>query len=214
MTATFPALPGLGWSVSKAPRFATRIQRAVSGRELRVLDQPNPIWTWTLTYSMLRDEHDTRAPSGPGVGYDELRTLMGFFLQQQGSFQPFLFDDPTDDTASGQAIATGDGGTTVFQLVRTMGAALPGGGFAEPITAPNAVSTIYFDGVRQSTSGYSVDPTTGLVTFASPPPAGQSITADFTYYFRVRFADDTASFENFLYQLWALKQVKLQSVFV
>ena len=66
MTATFPALPGLGWSVSKAPRFATRIQRAVSGRELRVLDQPNPIWSWTLTYSMLRDAHDTRAPSGPG----------------------------------------------------------------------------------------------------------------------------------------------------
>jgi uncharacterized protein (TIGR02217 family) len=214
MTAIFPTLPGLGWSVSKAPRFATRIQRAVSGRELRVVDQPNPIWSWTLTYSMLRDEHDTRAASGPGVGYDELRTLMGFFLQQQGAFQPFLFDDPTDDTASAQAIGTGNGSTTVFQLVRSMGVGLPGGGFAEPITAPNLVSAICFDGIAQSASGYSVDPTTGLVTFTTPPPAGQAITADFTYYFRVRFADDTADFENFLYQLWALKQVKLQSVFV
>ena len=214
MTAIFPTLPGLGWSVSKAPRFATRIQRAVSGRELRVVDQPNPIWTWTLTYSMLRDEHDTRAVSGPGVGYDELRTLMGFFLQQQGAFQPFLFDDPTDDTASAQAIGTGNGSATVFQLVRSMGVALPGGGFAEPITAPNVVSAVYFDGIVQSASGYSVDPTTGLVTFIAPPPAGQVITTDFTYYFRVRFADDTADFENFLYQLWALKQVKLQSVFV
>jgi uncharacterized protein (TIGR02217 family) len=214
MTAIFPTLPGLGWSVSKAPRFATRIQRAVSGRELRALDQPNPLWTWTLTYSLLRDRNDTRAASGPGAGYDELRTLMGFFLQQQGAFQPFLFDDPSDDQASAQAIGTGDGGTTVFQLVRTMGALLPGGGFAEPITAPNIVTTIYFDGVRQSSSGYGVDPATGLVTFTSPPPAGQLVTADFTYYFRVRFADDTADFENFLYQLWALKQVKLQSVFV
>ena len=214
MTATFPTLPGLGWSVSKAPRFATRIQRAVSGRELRVVDQPNPIWTWTLTYSMLRDQNDTRAPTGPGTGYDELRTLAGFFLQQQGAFQPFLFDDPTDDTVSGQPIGTGDGSTTVFQLVRFMGVLLPGSGFAEPVTAPNTVSTIYFDGVRQSASGYSVDPTTGLVTFSSPPPAGQLVTADFTYFFRVRFADDTAEFENFLYQLWALKQVKLQSVFV
>jgi uncharacterized protein (TIGR02217 family) len=214
MTAIFPTLPGLGWSVSKAPRFATRIQRAVSGRELRVVDQPNPIWTWTLTYSMLRDEHDTRAASGPGVGYDELRTLMGFFLQQQGAFQPFLFDDPTDDTVSAQAIGTGNGSTTVFQLVRSMGVALPGGGFAEAVTAPNAVSAIYFDGIVQIASGYSIDPTTGLVTFTTPPPAAQLITADFTYYFRVRFADDTADFENFLYQLWALKQVKLQSVFV
>jgi uncharacterized protein (TIGR02217 family) len=214
MTAIFPTLPGLGWSVSKAPHFATRIQRAVSGRELRVLDQPNPIWSWTLTYALLRDAHDTRAATGPGVGYDELRNLMGFFLQQQGSFQPFLYDDPTDDQVSAQPLGTGDGGTTVFQLVRTMGTSLPTGGFAEPITAPNAVATIYFNGVVQSASGYTVDPTTGLVTFASPPPAGQQVSADFTYYFRVRFADDTADFENFLYQLWALKQVKLQSVFV
>lgn len=208
MTAIFPTLPGLGWSVIKAPRFATRIQRAVSGRELRALDQPNPLWTWTLTYSMLRDENDTRAASGPGVGYDELRTLMGFFLQQQGAFQPFLFDDPGDDQTSAQAIGTGDGSTTVFQLVRSMN------GFAEPITAPNAVSSIYFNGIRQISSSYGVDPNTGLVTFLAPPPAGQLVAADFTYFFRVRFSDDTVDFENFLYQLWALKQVNLQSVFV
>ena len=85
-------------------------------------------------------------------------------------------------------------------------------GFDEPVTAPNIVSTIYFDGIRQSAATYSVDPATGLVTFATPPPSGRVITADFTYYFRVRFADDTAEFENFMYQLWQLKQVKLQSV--
>jgi uncharacterized protein (TIGR02217 family) len=208
MTAIFPALPGLGWSVSKAPRFATRVQRAISGRELRMVDQPSPVWTWTLTYELLRDGNDTRAAGGPGMGYDELRTLMGFFLQQQGAFQPFLFDDPTDDRATAQALGIGDGSATVFQLVRTMG------GFAEPITAPNTVSAIYFNGVRQDGSTYGIDPAAGRVTFVSPPPSGQLVTADFTYYFRVRFADDTVDFENFLYQLWALKQVKLQSVFV
>jgi len=35
---------------------------------------------------------------------------------------------------------------------------------------------------------------------------------DFTYYFRVRLADDTAEFENLMYQLWSVKQIKLQSV--
>jgi hypothetical protein len=81
MTAIFPSLPGLGWSVTKTPRFTGRIQNAISGRELRVLDQVNPIWTWTLTYSLLRDKWDARAAAGPGAGYDELRTLAGFFLQ-------------------------------------------------------------------------------------------------------------------------------------
>ena len=209
MTAIFPSLPGLGWSVTKAPKFATRIQRAVSGRELRALDQPYPIWTWTLTYSLLRDKWDARAPTGPGVGYDELRTLAGFFLEQQGAFQPFLFDDPTDDAVTAQPIGTGNASVNIFQLVRTMGTTA---GFAEPVTAPNTVTAIYFNGVAQSPAGYSVDPGTGLVTFVTPPPAGQVIAADFTYWFRVRFADDTASFENFMYQLWQLKQIKLQSV--
>ena len=134
MTAIFPVLPGLGWSVTKSPRFAGRIQHAVSGREVRVLDQPYPIWTWTLTYALLRDKWDTRGPGGLGAGYDELRTIAGFFLAQQGTFQPFLFDDPTDNTVAAQLIGTGDSTNTVFQLVRNMG------GFAEPMTAPNSVA--------------------------------------------------------------------------
>lgn len=208
MTAIFPVLPGLGWSVTKAPRFATRIQRAVNGRELRVLDQPYPVWTWTLNYSLLRDKWDTRGTGGFGAGYDELRTIAGFFLQQQGAFAPFLFDDPSDDSLTGQPIGTGDASTSVFQLVRSMG------GFAEPITAPNALGAIYCDGVLQSPAGYTLDAGTGLVTFATPPAAGQLVTADFTYWFRVRFADDTAEFENFMYQLWQLKQIKLQTAFL
>src|SRR4051794_7238247 len=206
MTAIFPALPGLGWSVTKMPRFAGRTQSAISGRELRVLDQVNPIWTWTLTYSLLRDKWDARAATGPGVGYDELRTLAGFFLQQQGTFRPFLFDDPTDNTIADQLLGTGDGSVRTYQLVRGMG------GFAEPITAPDVISAIRFNGVRQDQAGYTVDSETRLVTFATPPPAGHAIAADFAYRFRVRFAEESVEFENFMHQLWQLKQIKLQSV--
>jgi uncharacterized protein (TIGR02217 family) len=206
VTAIFPALPGLGWSVTKTPRFAGRIQQAVSGREVRVLDQPYPIWTWTLTYSLLRDKWDTRGTGGLGSGFDELRTIAGFFLARQGTFQPFLFDDPTDNTVAAQLIGTGNSTTTAFQLARSMG------GFAEPMTAPNSVAAIHFNGVHQDPASYTVDAETGQVTFTAAPPAGQIITADFTYRFRVRFADDSAEFENFMYQLWQLRQIKLQSV--
>jgi uncharacterized protein (TIGR02217 family) len=206
VTAIFPTLPGLAWSVTKAPRFATRIQRAVTGRELRVVDQASPIWTWTLTYSLLRDKWDNRGPGGLGAGYDELRTLAGFFLQQQGALQPFLFDDPSDDAVSAQLLSIGDGVTSSFQLQRNMG------GFAEAITAPNTVSAVFFNGVRQAAGQYTVNADSGFLTFVAPPPAGISVTADFTYYFRVRFTDDTAEFENFMFQLWQLKQIKLQSV--
>ena len=192
--------------MTKTPRFAGRSQNAISGRELRVLDQINPIWNWTLTYSLLRDKWDARARTGPGVGYDELRTLAGFFLQQQGTFQSFLFDDPTDNAITDQVLGIGDGSIRTLQLVRSMG------GFAEPITAPSVVSAIRFNGVRQDSTSYTIETETGVLTFVTPPLAGHVIAADFTYRFRVRFAEDSVEFENFMYQLWQLKQIKLQSV--
>ena len=204
MALIFPALPWLAWSVTKTPTFQTRIQRAVSGRELRAVDYPYPLWQFALVYDFLRDN--------PQAGYDELRTLLGFFMLCQGAFGTFLFQDPSDFQVAGQQIGTGDASTTVFQLQRAMGTSLAGGGFLEPMVAPNVVSAIYFDGITQATATYSVDPTTGLVTFGSAPGSGLIITADFTYYFRCRFVDDKYDFENFMYRLWQLKKLTFISV--
>lgn len=185
----------------KAPKFATRVQTSVSGREMRVSDQPYPIWTWTLVYNFLRDGDSTYGGSALGSGYEELRTLMGFFLRQQGSFQAFLYNDPTDYVVAGQQIAFGDGITTNFQLIRTFG------GFSEPITQPTSTA-IFVNGVSVAFSTLAY----GVVQLAAAPAAGALVTANFTYDFPVRFSDDTQEYENFMYQLWSLKQLKFQSV--
>jgi uncharacterized protein (TIGR02217 family) len=161
MALVFPALPGLAWSVTKAPTFQTRIQRAASGRELRALDYPYPLWQFTLVFAFLRDN--------PAAGFDELRTLMGFYLTCQGAYGTFLFQDPSDHQVISQYLGTGDSSLSVFQLQRTMGTALPEGGFAEPIVAPNLITAVYFDGITQHPTSYAVDSDTGLLTFATPP---------------------------------------------
>lgn len=204
MAQIFPSLPGLAWSVTKVPTFQTRIQRAVSGRELRALDYPYPLWQFTLVFNFLRDN--------ASAGYDELRTLMGFFLLCQGAYGTFLFQDPSDYEVAGQSLGTGDSSTTAFQLQRAMGMTLPGGGFTEPIGAPNVVSALYFNGITQNPAGYSVDFDTGIVTFDTPPPTGLAITVDFSYWFRCRFVDDSYDFENFMYRLWQLKKLTFISV--
>ena len=210
MPAIYPVLPGLAFDVTKEPSFNTKIQKSVSGRVLKLTYQPSPLWSWTLTYSILRDGRSNNQMA-PAAGYDELRTLGGFFLAQQGSFGTFLFDDPTDDYVIGQLIGTGDGSTTQFQLVRTWGAAAAVG-FAEPILAPNIVETIYFNGIPYDPPSIcSVNLNSGILTFESAPAPGAIITADFSYYFRVRFDADNLSFNNFLYQLWEAKEVKLKS---
>jgi uncharacterized protein (TIGR02217 family) len=204
MPLVFPALPGLAWSVTKSPTFQTRIQRAASGRELRALDYPYPLWQFTLVFDLLRDN--------PAAGYDELRTLMGFFMLCQGAFGTFLFRDPSDDRVAGQQIGVGIASTTVFQLRRAMGATLPGGGFQEPILAPNVVTAVYLNGITQTPANYSVEPNTGLVTFVTAPSSGLIISADFSYYFRCRFVEDSYTFENFMFQLWQLKKLTFISV--
>ncbi len=204
MPLVFPTLPGLAWSVAKAPTFQTRIQRAVSGRELRALDYPYPLWQFTLVFAFLRDN--------PAAGFDELRTLLGFFLSCQGAYGTFLFQDPSDYQVTGQYLGTGDSSSAIFQLQRTMGTLLPSGGFAEPILAPDLVTAVYFDGITQAPSSYSADPDTGLLTFAIPPATGLVVTADFTYWFRCRFVDDSYDFENFMYRLWQLKKLTFISV--
>lgn len=199
---SFPVLPGLGWSVTKTPAWKTRLQKSVSGRERRAQDQALPIWTWTLTYNFLRDE--------AAAGYNELRELMGFHAQQAGAFTPFLYTDPTDNSVTGQYLGTGNASQTQFQLVRNLDSALPGGGYAEPITNPVSVGPVYVNGVQ--TTGNSFSTTTGILTMGVAPANGAVVTADFTYAFQVRFSDDTADFENFMFQLWRLRQVKLVSV--
>ena len=59
---------------------------------------------------------------------------------------------------------------------------------------------------------YSVDAATGIVTFAAPPPYGRVIAADFSYYFRCRFTDDSYDFNNFMLRLWELKKLTFISV--
>lgn len=203
-------LPGLGWSVTKAPEFATRTQTSISGRELRALDMPYPVWTWTLTYEFLRDGNSTAfgGAQGLGVGKQELRELMGFYCRQQGSFNTFLYNDTSDDSVTNQTIGAGDGSTTLFQLSRTLSAPAYGGLFTEPVTQPNNIAAVYVGGtpVAYSLGAY------GQVNLAAAPASGALVAATFTYLWPVRFLADTYEFENFMLGLWTLKKIQFKSV--
>ena len=96
--------------------------------------------------------------------------------------------------------------TTTLQLARTMG------GFLENITAPNVLYTLFYNGVPQLPT-WSVDTSTGIITLALPFFSSQpTITAEFSYYFRCRFIDDSYAFENFMVGLWQLKKLNFISV--
>ena len=211
-TPIFPSLPGLGWSVTKTPRFASRVQKAVAGRELIILDQPYPKWDFTLTFPFLRDGNDVRQSGGLGVGFNELRQLMGLFAAMPGQAGRFLFQDPSDDTVVGTVSPTGtmnagDGVTTQFQLYRQLLAGT--GQLVEPVIGQPTVTHAYVNGVDPG--GWTVS-TTGTLTWGSAPALGAVLTWSGSFYFLCRFSADSMDFENFMFQLWSAKEVKFESV--
>lgn len=196
-----PSLPGLAWSRHKKPTFNTRIASHVSGREVRVPLMSYPLYEFEATYDGLTSSATLFA----GLGTSSLQNLMGFFLQLQGQFGTFLYTDPDDNTVTGQAIGTGDGTTTSFQMVRTLG------GFVEPVGWVTAISNVYLNGTPQSGGAYSLSAPNTLV-FVSAPGAGVAITADFSYAFNCRFLDDNMDFEEFMATLWKLDSMKFRSI--
>lgn len=194
MPLIYPTLPGLAFSVQKTPTWSTKTTTAASGRETRVALWQYPIWNFQLVYEFLRD----------AAAYNELKQLMGFYLQCQGAFGTFLFVDPDDCQATGQAIGVGDGATIAFTMIRSLG------GFIEPVGGVTALSAVYLNGTPQAPASYSVSGAT--LTFTTAPPAGAVITADFQFAFLCRFKDDTLTFEKFMAQLWQVQQLNLISV--
>ena len=190
----YPTLAGIAFGNTKNPTFLTKTQRSVSGVENRVSMRAYPLWEFELSYEFLRTT----------TTLTELQTLLGFFMSRQGSFDSFLFSDPTDNTVTAQSIGTGTGSLTTFQLARTYG------GFTEPVQNVNstvAAAKIYVNGTLQTlTTNYTLS-ATGLVTFVTAPANAAAITWTGSYYYRVRFMDDVAQFSQMMNNLWELKKI-------
>lgn len=211
MPLTYPELPGLGYSVIWRPKAVNLpVQTHVSGREVRISASQYPLHEFELTYNVLRD-----AP-----GQIERKTLMAFFLALGGALSGFNFKNPDDYSVVGQSFVTTDGINSQFgPLVRTMSA----GGYTatEPVGYVDLTNPfhLYLDGnlidPNDATYGYSVlqtQPVLQMVKFNNTPPSGHVLTVDMSYFYWVRFSDDTMDFEKFMYGLWALKKVKLMSL--
>jgi uncharacterized protein (TIGR02217 family) len=202
----FPALSGQGWSTTKTPVWNTKVQTAVSGRELRASYYQNCRYKFTLMYEVLN----------AGVKQD-LQNLMGFFNNMQGSFQDFFYIDPSDNLATNANFGTGDGATTAFILTRPLGGSFGNGSgpaaFDPVLLNTNQNFTIQVGG--STVTNYTVSLGVGnltTITFSTPPMLGAALTWSGQYMFRCRFQSDSVEFENFMYQLWSLNKLEMITV--
>jgi len=192
--AVYPDLPGVKPEQPRIPVFATKIQRSVSGAEARAAFQAYPLRRFALSYEFLRHGAE-----------NELRILEGFFLARRGAWDSFLYLHPDDSAATDQALGTGNGTLTQFQIKRTYGYGADAT-FAEPVHNVAAITAVKLAGTP--TVDYTVN-ATGLITFTSPVPSGQAVTWSGTFYYRCRFERDDMEFTRFLQDLYQAKKVEL-----
>lgn len=190
----YPSLPGLTFGTERTYAFVTDVQENVSGAEVRQAKRAYPVRSWMLKYEFLRQN----------LARTEFVTLVSFFFRHRGRFDDFLFEDPADNAATDQLLGSGDGVRTQFQLLRRWQ------NFAEPIYSPKAISEVRVNGTP--TAGYTVNASTGIITFSSPPASGHAVRVDFTYYWRVRFEDDKLTLVEFVKLFFETRRLGLRFV--
>jgi uncharacterized protein (TIGR02217 family) len=153
----------IAYGATGGPEFAPTVVATGSGHEKRNVNWAEARGRWDVASGLKKQAQ-----------IDELIT---FFRARKGRAYGFRFNDWTDYKAAGQLLGTGDGAETQFQLVKRY----PSGSVVEirSITKPVAGTVrVSLDSVEQLSS-WSVEVTTGVVTFTAPPAADAAITADF-----------------------------------
>ncbi|HXI86175.1 MAG TPA: DUF2460 domain-containing protein, partial [Parvularculaceae bacterium] len=163
------------------PTRRTDIVTLVSGREER-----NSPWAGSRR----------RYNAGYGVkSLADIEAVIAFFEARAGRLYGFRFRDPFDfkssplaaaPAASDQAIGTGDGVQTAFQLTKTYRS----GGAVSIRTIAKPVAGSVLVAVDGAAAAFTVDETAGIVTFAAAPAAGAAVTAGFLFDTAVRFDTD------------------------
>ena len=141
-----------------------------------------------------------RYDAGLGVrSLDDLAEVIAFFEARHGQLYGFRWKDWTDFKSCrpsaridmfDQKLGIGDGGRTVFSLVKSYSSA--GNIYTRPIVKPVGASVIVAVGGKpvSAGSGFVLDDTRGEMTFLEPPAEGEIITAGFEYDVPVRFDTD------------------------
>ncbi|MFO0350958.1 MAG: DUF2460 domain-containing protein [Alphaproteobacteria bacterium] len=183
----------IAYGAAGGPGYLTTIVTTLSGHERRNANWSQARGRWNVAHGLKTRE--------------QVADLIAFFRARKGRAYGFRFKDWTDYQAVAQSIGQGDGSVSQFQLIKTYAS----GGVSEAriIAKPVAGSLrIYRNGV-EALSGWSVDVTTGLVSFTSAPEPGVLVSADFTFDVPARFDSDQMDITIETYQLGSWGQIPI-----
>ena len=150
---------------------------------------------------------------------DDLAAVVAFFEARNGRLHGFRWKDwgdfksslpSTPVTPIDQTLGTGDGATTAFQLVKRYESSSQA--WVRRIVKPVTGTARVARGGVEALSGWSVNATSGVVTFAAAPGAGVLVTAGFEFDVPVRFDTDRLDVTWDLDRLGSIASIPLVEV--
>lgn len=189
---------GISYGSVGMPGFANEVIEFAGGAEAVNQNWSRPREEWNVAFGVKTEA--------------DVKELYEFFMVCAGRFHGFRYKNWYDYAAVlPNPIGTGSGALQTFQLYKRY---LKLGNYLDrKITKPVAGTTsVYLNGVLQS-SGWSIDTTTGVITFTSPPGAGVVVSAAFEFDVPMRFDSDklpvTLSTYQALSAVVPVKEIKL-----
>lgn len=172
---------------SVAPEYNTTIITAGNGSEQR-------FGNW----------QDARLTFNAGMGVRsiaDLHKLIDFFRARKGRLRGFLVKDLSDYQAIGEPFGVGTGTQRYFQLIKTYGDA-ENVDIRKIIRPTEGTVTVYRGAVLMSDpADYTVNFSTGVVTFTVAPAAGQVLTWFGDFYIPCRFAEDKLPVDEIFFDM-------------
>lgn len=181
----FPNINSLDWNSSKSQSWDTKVKTSGSGKVRTMTTWRYPRYTITTSFAILNTQ--------------QYRTIMGFFASTKGGTEPFLWLDPEDNHEQG--IVLGKGIDRQWNAIRKMG------DYIEPVEYIEDI-VLYADGKPLQ----HVDNNKGILTTKDEVNDNAVITADYTYYWKVRLNGEfTAELKyNNIYKSKAMKLVTVR----
>ena len=173
--------PDISYGAVGGPTYGTTIQTTASGHEYRIARQAQARRKYQFAKELMEPA--------------EWGQLLEFWHARRGHLHGFRMKDWADyssaadgvgaHAATDQVIGTGDGTTTQFQLLKIydFGGINP---YTEAITLPVAGTVLAKVGATITTA-FTISNPGGVITFATAPANGLTITAGYQYDRAVRF---------------------------
>ncbi|TAE80782.1 MAG: TIGR02217 family protein [Alphaproteobacteria bacterium] len=166
--------PKIAYGASGGPEFNTTITTTQAGFEQRNINWQKARGRWDVSTGI--------------KSKTDMDTVIAFFRARFGRAYGFRFKDWSDYQGVNQSLGTGNGTKTAFQLVKNYFSG--SNSYSRDIKKPvSGTVKIYLNSILQS-SGFTIDHTTGMVTFSSAPANGVLVNADFDFDVPVRFDAD------------------------